>query len=124
MKVDINIKKKKNKITKIKKKKKKRQMTLNLSFADKEGFVRERFFDLIYVKETFSMTLKKEIYVVLAVTISTCKIFGSKRMSILIICIVYVPLTTIVFVRLFRDSLSLNLLQELKILLGQCGHVS
>ena len=36
-------------------------MTIVLRFVDKEGFIRERFFDLIHVQETTSSTLKKEI---------------------------------------------------------------
>jgi hypothetical protein len=45
---------------------KKEQMTLILRFADKEGFEREHLFDLVHVNETFSLTLKNEIYVVIA----------------------------------------------------------
>jgi hypothetical protein len=35
----------------------------------------------------------------------------------------YVVLAIIVFIRLFRDLFSLSLPQELKILLGECGHL-
>jgi hypothetical protein len=47
-----------------------------------------------------------------------------KRSLALISSSVYVALANIVFVKLFRDSFSLNLFQEPKILLGECGHVS
>ena len=36
-------------------------MTIMLRFVDKEGFIWERFFDLIHVQETTSSTLKKEL---------------------------------------------------------------
>ncbi|GAV77726.1 DUF4371 domain-containing protein, partial [Cephalotus follicularis] len=42
------------------------QMTIVLRFFDKEGFVRERFFDVIHVKDTVALTLKKEICDVLS----------------------------------------------------------
>ena len=40
---------------------KREQMAIVLRFVDKEGFIRERFFDLTHVHETTSSTLKKEI---------------------------------------------------------------
>jgi ribosome biogenesis protein Nip4 len=38
-------------------------MDLILRFVDKEGFVRQRFFDLVHVKDTV-LTFKKNIFVV------------------------------------------------------------
>ena len=37
------------------------QMTLVVHFVDKEGFIRERFLDIVHVHDTSSATLKKEI---------------------------------------------------------------
>ncbi|GAV86402.1 DUF4371 domain-containing protein [Cephalotus follicularis] len=42
------------------------QMAIVFRFVDKEGFVRERFFDVIHVKDTAALTLKKEICDVLS----------------------------------------------------------
>jgi hypothetical protein len=42
------------------------QMALVLRFVDKEGFIRERFFDLVHVKDTSSATLKQELDFVLS----------------------------------------------------------
>ena len=39
----------------------KEQMALVLRFVDNDGFIRERFFDILHVKDTTSMTLKKEL---------------------------------------------------------------
>jgi hypothetical protein len=44
----------------------KEQMTLVVRFVDKEGFIRERFLDLIHVHDTCSATLKQELCSVLA----------------------------------------------------------
>ena len=41
-------------------------MALVLRFVDKKGFIRERFFGLVHVKNTASQTLKKEISAVLS----------------------------------------------------------
>ncbi|GMI80090.1 hypothetical protein like AT1G19260 [Hibiscus trionum] len=45
---------------------KREQMAIVLRYVDKEGFIRERFFDLVHVKETTSSALKKEICDVLS----------------------------------------------------------
>ena len=45
---------------------KKEQMALVLRFVDKEGFIRERFLDIVYVKDTMATTLKKELSLVLS----------------------------------------------------------
>ncbi|KAM3271718.1 hypothetical protein ACQJBY_042113 [Aegilops geniculata] len=45
---------------------KREQMAIVLRFVDKQGFNRERFFDLIHVKDTSSATLKEEIDFVLS----------------------------------------------------------
>ncbi|XP_077216005.1 uncharacterized protein LOC143850666 [Tasmannia lanceolata] len=42
------------------------QMALILRFVDKDGFIRERFFDLVHVRDTTALTLKKEICDVLS----------------------------------------------------------
>ena len=39
----------------------KEQMALVLRFVDNDGFIRERFFDILHVKDTTSMALKKEL---------------------------------------------------------------
>ncbi|XP_058003742.1 uncharacterized protein LOC110636288 [Hevea brasiliensis] len=44
----------------------KEQMAIVLRFVDKDGYVRERFFDLVHVLDTTALTLKKEISDVLA----------------------------------------------------------
>ncbi|GAV70253.1 LOW QUALITY PROTEIN: Dimer_Tnp_hAT domain-containing protein/DUF4371 domain-containing protein, partial [Cephalotus follicularis] len=41
---------------------KREQMSLVLRFVNKEGFVLERFFDLLHVKDTSASTLKEEIF--------------------------------------------------------------
>ncbi|XP_074355772.1 uncharacterized protein LOC141695424 [Apium graveolens] len=43
----------------------KEQMAIVLQFVDVHGFIRERFFDIVNVADTISLTLKKEIYDVL-----------------------------------------------------------
>jgi Domain of unknown function (DUF4371) len=45
---------------------KKEQMTIVLRFVDKEGFIKERFLDLVHVKNTTALTLKESICVVLS----------------------------------------------------------
>ncbi|XP_030941602.1 zinc finger MYM-type protein 1-like [Quercus lobata] len=45
---------------------KREQMTLVLRFADNEGFIQERFFDLSHVKDIAALTLKNEIYAILS----------------------------------------------------------
>jgi len=45
---------------------KREQMALVLRFVDQDGVVQERFFDLIHVKDTRALTLKKEISHVLS----------------------------------------------------------
>nr|KJB67042.1 hypothetical protein B456_010G171300 [Gossypium raimondii] len=44
---------------------KKEQMTIILRFIDKQGQVKERFFDIVHVKDTASLTLKNVIFNVL-----------------------------------------------------------
>ncbi|KAK5802969.1 hypothetical protein PVK06_030603 [Gossypium arboreum] len=41
--------------------KRKNKMAIVLQVVDKEGFIREQFFDLVYVKDTTSLALKKAI---------------------------------------------------------------
>nr|KYP65562.1 Zinc finger MYM-type protein 1 [Cajanus cajan] len=45
---------------------KKEQMALILRFVDKNGFIQERFFDIVHVKNTTTLTLKNELCVVLS----------------------------------------------------------
>ena len=45
---------------------KREQMALVLRFVDKDGFIKERFFDLSHVKDTTALTLKNEICVILS----------------------------------------------------------
>jgi general stress protein CsbA len=49
---------------------KRKQMPIILRFVDKDGFIRERFFDIVHVKDTYALTLKNEI----CNTISHCKL--------------------------------------------------
>jgi hypothetical protein len=41
-------------------------MTLVIRFVDKSGFIRERFLDIVDVKDTTASTIKKEIFFVLS----------------------------------------------------------
>ncbi|XP_074337011.1 uncharacterized protein LOC141674187 [Apium graveolens] len=45
---------------------KREQMAIVVRFADKSGFVRERFLNLVHVKDTTSLTLKTEICAILS----------------------------------------------------------
>jgi hypothetical protein len=45
---------------------KKEQMAIVLRFVDKDGFIQERFFDVVHVKDTSASTLKNEISIVLS----------------------------------------------------------
>ena len=45
---------------------KREQMDIILRFVDKDGFIRKRFFDIVHVKDTIALTLKKEICSVLS----------------------------------------------------------
>ena len=45
---------------------KREQMAIVLRYFDDKGFIRERFFDLVHVKDTSAVTLKKEICSVLS----------------------------------------------------------
>ncbi|KAF3337584.1 Zinc finger MYM-type protein 1 [Carex littledalei] len=56
---------------------KKEQMAIVVRFVDKEGFIRERFLDLIHVKDTTSLTLKNAIASALSNNgLSICRIRG------------------------------------------------
>ncbi|XP_073051217.1 uncharacterized protein [Primulina eburnea] len=39
----------------------KEQMAINLRYVDRDGFIRERFFEVFHIKNTSALTLKKEI---------------------------------------------------------------
>ena len=45
---------------------KREQMTIILRFVDKEGFIKERFFHIVHVRNTTALTLKNEICAVLS----------------------------------------------------------
>ncbi|KAL4637784.1 hypothetical protein ACB092_03G100900 [Castanea dentata] len=45
---------------------KREQMAIILRFVDKEGFIKERFFHVVHVRDTTALTLKNEICVVLS----------------------------------------------------------
>jgi hypothetical protein len=45
---------------------KREQMVIVLRFVDKDGFIQERFFDIVHVKDTSALTLKNEISGVLS----------------------------------------------------------
>jgi hypothetical protein len=45
---------------------KRKQMTIILRFVDKDGFIRERFFHTVHVKDTIALTSKKNICDVLS----------------------------------------------------------
>ena len=45
---------------------KREQMTIILRFVDKEGFIKERFFYVVHVRDTTALTLKNEICAVLS----------------------------------------------------------
>jgi hypothetical protein len=49
---------------------KREQMTIILRFIDKDNFIRERFFDIVHVKNNYALTLKNEI----CNAISCCKL--------------------------------------------------
>ena len=42
------------------------QMIIFIRFVDKDGFVRERFFEVVHVLDTSALTLKDEIYSILS----------------------------------------------------------
>ena len=45
---------------------KREQMALVLRFVDKEGFIKDHFFDLAHVRDTTAITLKHEISMILS----------------------------------------------------------
>ncbi|KAF8393747.1 hypothetical protein HHK36_019945 [Tetracentron sinense] len=45
---------------------KREQMALVLRFVDKDGFLREQFFDIVHVSDTMALTLKKSICAILS----------------------------------------------------------
>ena len=45
---------------------KREQMAIILRFVDKEGFIKERFFQIVHVRDTTALTLKNEICAVLS----------------------------------------------------------
>jgi hypothetical protein len=65
---------------------KREQMTLVIRFVDRSGFIRERFLDIVYVKDTTASTLKKEISFVLSHYNLMFKILGINGMMVLVIC--------------------------------------
>ena len=59
-------------VNEVREESKKEQMTIVLRFVDKAGFMRKYFFDLVYVSDTTSLTLKKNIFSVFFLTQSQC----------------------------------------------------
>ena len=45
---------------------KREQIAIILRFVDKEGFIKERFFHVVHVRDTTALTLKNEICAVLS----------------------------------------------------------
>jgi hypothetical protein len=45
---------------------KRKQMTIVLRFVDKDGFIQERFFDLVHIKDTSALTLNNGISEILS----------------------------------------------------------
>jgi hypothetical protein len=64
---------------------KKEQMALVLRFVDKVGLIQERFFDVAYVKDTTSLTLKKAICDILLDITLMFLTFVAKGMMVLVI---------------------------------------
>jgi len=63
------------------------QMALVIRFVDRSGFIRERFLDIVHVKDTIVATLKEEIFFVYLITILMFKILGVKGMMVPVICV-------------------------------------
>jgi hypothetical protein len=62
------------------------QMALVIRFVDKDGFIRERFLDIVHVHDTYSTTLKQEIPFYQHLN-WMFKIFVDKDMMVLAICV-------------------------------------
>ena len=62
------------------------QMALVIRFVDRSGFIRERFLDIVHVKDTTVLTLKEEISLFYLITILMFKILKVKGMMVLVIC--------------------------------------
>jgi len=63
-------------------------MTLVIRFVDRSGFIRERFLDIIHVKDTTASTLEEEIFPLFyLITILMFKILEDKGMMVLVICV-------------------------------------
>lgn len=67
------------------------QMALVVRFVDQEGFIRERFLDVVHVHDTTSATLKQELYKNYALCYLSTNwmfiIFGGKDMTVLVTCV-------------------------------------
>jgi hypothetical protein len=62
------------------------QMVIVLRFVDKNDFVRKRFFELVHVSDTTTLTLKN-VYILYYLNINlTCKIFEGMNMMVQVIC--------------------------------------
>nr|KYP50112.1 Zinc finger MYM-type protein 1 [Cajanus cajan] len=75
---------------------KKEQMALILRFVDKNGFIQERFFDIVHVKDTTTLTLKNELFEIFSVAIDkqlqelNCR-FNDQAMELLTLSMTLVP---------------------------------
>ena len=69
---------------------KREQMAIILRFVDKEGFIKERFFHIVHIRDTTAVTLKNEICAVTcAVNGMDYKLFFLKIAHMLIMYIVW-----------------------------------
>jgi hypothetical protein len=53
-------------VDKARDKSRREQMALVIRFVDRSGFIRERFLDIVHVKDTTATSLKEEIFFVLS----------------------------------------------------------
>ena len=67
---------------------KREQMTIILWFVDKEDFINEYFFHVVYGRDITALILKKKIFVVISLYNLHIKIIEVKDMMELVICVV------------------------------------
>lgn len=67
---------------------KREQMAIILRFVDKNGFIRERFFHIMHVKDTMALTLKNEICLFFSRYDLQIKIFEVRDIIEEVICVV------------------------------------
>ena len=64
---------------------KQEQMALIFRFVDQDGVLQERFFDLIHVKDTKALTLKKEVLMYCPTMVLMSRTFEAKGTMVLAI---------------------------------------